>query len=151
MEIVIGSDHGGYETKEQIKKMLADTGHKVNDYGAYSTEPVDYPDFAHLVAQAVSQGKGSVFGIMIDAIGVASAIVANKVPGVRAAVCNDVVSAKSSREHNDANMLTFGGKLVGSQLASEIVNAFLNASFSSGRHLRRVEKIMQIDEKYRKN
>jgi len=150
MEIIIGSDHGGYEIKEQVKKILTDMGHKVSDYGAYSTEPVDYPDFAHLVAQAVSQGNGSVSGIMIDAIGVASAMVANKVPGVRAAVCNDVVSAKSSREHNDANMLTFGGKLAGPQLASEIVKAWVSTSFSGGRHSRRVEKIMQIDDKYRR-
>lgn len=150
MEIVIGSDHGGYELKEKLKKLLTDMGHKVQDYGAYSTEAVDYPDFAHLVAQAVSEGGGRVKGIMLDSIGVASAMVANKVPGVRAAVCNDVISAKSSREHNDANMLTLGGKLIGAQTAEEIVKVWLCTDFLAGRHMRRVDKIMQIDAKYRK-
>ncbi|MFH1453793.1 MAG: ribose 5-phosphate isomerase B [Armatimonadota bacterium] len=150
MEIVIGSDHGGYAVKESMKKLIEGMGYKLRDYGTYSTDAVDYPDFAHLVAQAVSQGNGNVRGIMIDAIGVASAMVANKVPGVRAAVCNDVISAKSSREHNDANMLTFGGKLIGPQTAEEIVKTWLNTDFAGGRHSRRVEKIVQVDDKYRK-
>ena len=112
MKVVIASDHGGYQLKEELKAYIAQLGHEVADYGTHSTDSVDYPDFAFLVAEAVAAGAAD-RGIMIDGIGSASGIVANKVPGVRAAVCADTFSAGMSRAHNDANMLTLGARVIG--------------------------------------
>ncbi len=148
-KIVIGSDHGGFDLKEQLKGFLRQLGYQVADYGCYSEDPVDYPDIAYLVGEAVASGVDTL-GIMIDTVGIASAMVANKVPGVRAAYCWNIFTAQSSREHNNANLLTLGGKVTGSALAFEIVRAWLNTDFAGGRHERRVEKIMEIEQRYLK-
>lgn len=149
-KIILGSDHGGFELKEEIKKFLSEEGYDVLDFGTYSMEPVDYPDVALLVAEAVRDRADS-FGIIIDGAGIGSAMVANKVNGIRAAACNDLFTARNSREHNDANVLTLGGRVIGSGLAKEIVKVWLEASFFGDRHIRRVNKIMQVERKYTRN
>lgn len=148
MKIAIGSDHGGFELKEIIKEYITkDLNFEVIDFGTYSTIAVDYPDFAFLVADAVSRNEVD-RGIMIDGIGVASAMVANKLSNVRAAVCNDLFSANSSRNHNDANVLTMGGRVIGSGLAKEIVKVWLTTQFDS-RHQNRVDKITRIEKAFK--
>jgi ribose 5-phosphate isomerase B len=147
VKVVIGSDHGGYELKEDLKAFLDKEGYVVLDYGTYSAEPVDYPDIALLVAKKVSEDKDCL-GIIIDGAGIGSAMAANKVPGVRAASCYDIYTARNSREHNDANVLTLGGRVSGKGLAQEIVKVWLNSNFLGDRHARRVDKIMQIERKY---
>lgn len=146
-KIAIGSDHGGFAMKEFIKTLLTKNGYEVLDFGTNSsTEAVDYPDFAEAVALSVARRESSA-GIMIDSVGVASAMVCNKVKGIRAATCNDIFTAKSSREHNNANVLTLGGKLIGEALASEIVKLWLCTDFTSGRHQKRVDKIHSLEAK----
>lgn len=148
MKIAIGSDHGGFELKEIIKEYITkDLNFEIIDFGTYSTIAVDYPDFAFLVADAVSRNEVD-RGIMIDGIGVASAMVANKLANVRAAVCNDLFSANSSRNHNDANVLTMGGRVIGSGLAKEIVKVWLTTQFDS-RHQNRVDKITRIEKAFK--
>ncbi len=147
--IAIGSDHGGFSMKEQLKPFIADMGYTIKDMGTTSEEACDYPDYAFAVAKLVSSGDADK-GIMIDAVGVASAMVANKLPGVRAAVCQNEFAAQSSREHNDANMLTLGGRILGIELAKTIVKVWLVTEFAGGRHQKRVDKISDIDLKYRK-
>jgi ribose 5-phosphate isomerase B len=144
--LAIGSDHGGFAMKESLKPFIEKLGYKVVDLGTYSEEACDYPDFAYAVARMVSLGQASK-GIMIDAVGIASAMVANKIKGVRAACCTDDFSARSSREHNDANVLTLGGRVVGSELAKSIVAVWLQTNFGGGRHQKRVEKIKQIENR----
>lgn len=147
-KIVLGSDHGGYELKENLKKFLTEQGHICHDYGAYSKDSCDYPDFAFLVALAISRGEFDA-GIVVDGAGIGSAIAANKVPGVRAAVCNDIYTARNSREHNHANVITLGSMVVGSGKAREIVKAWLAMPWDTGgRHQRRVDKIMDIEKRY---
>lgn len=149
MKIAIASDHGGYELKEIIKQyIISELKYEVEDFGTNSSHAVDYPDFAFLVANAVSS-KQVKYGIMIDGIGVASAMVCNKVPNIRAAVCNDLFSAKSSREHNNANILTMGGRVIGSGLAKEIIKLWLNTEFDP-RHQTRIDKIKRIEDSFRK-
>src|SRR5687768_308272 len=111
MKISLGSDHGGFHLKEDLKKFLAEEGHQVVDLGCYNTEAVDYPDFAALVAQSVACGETKL-GVMVDGAGIGSSMAANKVPGVRAAVCWDLYSANNAREHNDANVITLGGQVL---------------------------------------
>ncbi|MCR4426400.1 MAG: ribose 5-phosphate isomerase B [Firmicutes bacterium] len=147
MKIVIASDHGGYPLKEELKKYIVDLGHEVSDYGTHNTDPVDYPDFAFLVAEAVARGACD-RGIMVDGIGAASAIVANKVPGVRAASCSDTFTASMSRAHNDSNVLTLGARVVGGGLAREIVKVWLTTEFEGGRHMRRVSKVIDFERRY---
>jgi ribose 5-phosphate isomerase B len=147
--VAIGSDHGGYQLKEYLKPFILELGFTIKDVGTSSEEACDYPDFAFAVAKLVSMGDVD-RGIMIDAVGVASAIVANKLPGVRAAVCQGEFAATSSREHNDANVLTLGGRIIGSELGKNIVKIWLNTEFSGGRHQKRVDKISDIDSKHRK-
>ena len=147
VKIVLGSDHGGYDLKEALKKFLKEEGHICHDYGTYSKDSCDYPDLAFLVAQAVSRGEFEV-GIVVDGAGIGSAMAANKVPGVRAAVCNDIYTARNSREHNHANVLTLGSMVVGGGKAKEIVKAWLATAWASGRHERRVNMIMDIEKKY---
>lgn len=147
--IAIGSDHGGFQLKEQLKKYLEELGYAMRDVGTSSEETCDYPDFAFAVAKLISTGDADK-GIIIDAVGVASAIVANKLPGIRAAACQTEFAARSSREHNDANVLTIGGRILGLDLAKNIVNIFLNTQFAGGRHLKRIDKINDIDTRYRK-
>ena len=131
--VVIGADHGGFELKEALKSDIIALGFEVSDVGTNSKDAVDYPDFAHAVAQAVSSGKAW-RGIMIDGAGIGSCIVANKVPGVRAGMAYDISSANNSREHNDTNVLTLGAGLIGVALAKQIVKVWLTTDFAGGRH-----------------
>lgn len=143
-QIAIGADHGGFRLKETLVAYLRDLGHEVHDCGTSSTESVDYPDFAYAVARLVAEGT-SRWGIVVDGAGIGSAMVANKVPGVRAALCYDVSSAKNSREHNHANVLTLGAGLIGDNLARQIVDVWLNTPWGTGRHAKRVEKIDAVE------
>lgn len=145
--IAIGCDHGGYPLKERIGFRLKEQGYDVTDCGTHSAESVDYPDFAHSVAQLVSSGE-STYGIIIDGAGIGSSITANKVPGVRAALCYDLSSARNSREHNHANVLTLGAGLIGTSLAQQIVETWLSTPWAPGRHADRVEKITAIERTY---
>lgn len=147
--VALGADHGGYPLKEILKEFLKTEGYSVLDLGTNSRDAVDYPDFAHAVALAVSQGKAW-RGILIDGAGIGSSMAANKVPGVRAALCYDNATAINSREHNDANVLTLGAGLIGEALAKQIVQTWLTTEFAGGRHARRVNKIMQIEYRYLK-
>ncbi len=145
--IAIGADHGGLALKEVLKGAVAELGFKVVDVGTNSSDSVDYPDFAYSVAQLVA-GGGAWRGIMVDGAGIGSAMVANKVPGVRASLCYDVSSASNAREHNDANVLTLGGQLIGPNLARQIVKTWLTTEFGGGRHARRVDKITAIEKRF---
>ena len=148
--IAIGSDHGGFPLKGELKIFLESLGYKVVDLGTYTADACDYPDFAYAVARMVSLGEAQ-RGIMIDSVGVASAMVANKVPGIRAACCSDEFSARSSREHNDANVLTLGCKVVGSELAKAIVKVWVETWFGGGRHQKRVDKISEVEKRHLKS
>jgi ribose 5-phosphate isomerase B len=145
--IAIGADHGGYPLKERIGFFLREQSHEVKDCGTKSPGSVDYPDYAHAVARAVADGTCSE-GIIVDGAGIGSAMVANKVPGVRAALCYDVSSARNSREHNHANVLTLGAGLIGNALALQIVEAWLTTEWGPGRHARRVDMITDIEQQY---
>ena len=145
--IAIGADHGGYPMKERIAFKLREAGHDVIDCGTDSADSVDYPDFAHAVARKVADGDAA-WGIVFDGAGIGSAIVANKVPGVRAALCYDLSTARNSREHNHANVLTLGAGLVGDGLAWQIVQEWLAGDWGEGRHARRVDKITDIERRY---
>ncbi len=138
--IAIGADHGGYEMKEALKAVLDEIGCDYQDFGTNSTEPVDYPDFAQAVALAVARGSCDL-GIMIDGAGIGSCMAANKVAGVRAAMCYDAASARNSREHNGANVLTLGGKTISDEKMREIVRIWLSTTLTEERHRRRVAKI----------
>ncbi|HWF12782.1 MAG TPA: ribose 5-phosphate isomerase B [Candidatus Acidoferrales bacterium] len=144
--VAIGSDHGGFELKEQLKGHLRDWGYQALDFGTNSSEAVDYPDFAETVGNAVAKGEAWL-GIVLDSAGIGSSIAANKVPGVRAALCYDRATARNSREHNDANVLTLGAKLIAPEAAREIVALWLSTPFAGGRHQRRVDKIRAIEER----
>lgn len=146
MKIAIGSDHAGFELKEIISQLLKEMGHEVIDMGTASNSSVDYPDFAETVSKAVSEGSVD-RGILICGTGIGMSIVANKFKNVRAALCNDLFTAKMSRLHNDANVLAIGGRIVGKDLAKEIVNIWINTPFEGGRHLKRLEKINLIERK----
>lgn len=146
--VAIGADHGGFPMKELLKADLQ-TRYIVIDCGTNSTESVDYPDFALAVAEQVSSGRAW-RGIMIDGAGIGSCMVANKVPGVRAALCYDNATAVNSREHNDANLLTLGAGLIGNALAKQIVDTWLKTEFGGGRHAKRVDKIVAVERKYAK-
>jgi len=147
--IAIGADHGGFVLKSILKDDLVSAGYVVTDVGTHSPEAVDYPDFAHAVAKLVSSGQ-ALRGIVIDGAGIGSCMVANKVPGVRATLAYDLSSANNSREHNDANVLTLGAGLIGTNLAKQIVQTWLTTEFGGGRHVRRVDKITAIDQEHRK-
>ncbi len=138
--IALGADHGGFELKEKIKAHLRGQGHSVHDCGTHNTDAVDYPVFARAVAERVSRGESDL-GILIDGAGIGSSMVANKVPGVRAALCYYAASANNAREHNDANVLTMGSGFVGPNLALQIVDVFLTTQCTAERHLRRVNMI----------
>jgi ribose 5-phosphate isomerase B len=144
--VAIGADHGGYGMKESLKVYLEESGYSVIDCGTNSTESVDYPDFAQAVAEAVAEGQAW-RGIMIDGAGIGSCMAANKVQGVRAAMCYDYATASNAREHNNANTLTLGAGLIGLNLAKGIVKTFLETDFGGDRHARRVDKIMEIERK----
>lgn len=147
--VAIGADHGGFELKEILKADLVGMGYEVIDVGTHSKAAVDYPDFAHEVACLVSNRKAW-RGIMIDGAGIGSCIVANKVPGVLAGMAYDYSSAVNSREHNDTNVLTLGAGLIGVNLAKQIVSVWLATQFGGGRHERRIQKIIAIEQQYQK-
>lgn len=145
--VALGADHGGFQLKEQLKKLLHESGYTVADVGTTSEQPCDYPDFAYAVACMVASGEAS-RGVMVDAVGAASAIVANKVPGIRAVAAGNEFVARSSREHNDANVLTLGGRVTGIEVAKSILTTWLDTWFGGGRHQARVKKITEIEERY---
>src|SRR5690349_9965588 len=147
--VALGADHGGFELKEALKSEITTLGFEISDLGTNSKDAVDYPDFAHAVAQEVGSGKAW-RGIMIDGAGIGSCIVANKVPGVRAGMAYDYSSAFNSREHNDTNVLTLGAGLIGVNLAKQIVKTWLTTEFAGGRHTSRVDKIKSVEKKYLK-
>jgi ribose 5-phosphate isomerase B len=145
--IAIGADHGGYKLKEELKAQLAGWGYTVVDCGTDSESSVDYPDFAFAVAELVANGSAW-RGIIIDGAGIGSCMAANKVPGVLAAMCYDQATAVNSREHNNANVLTLGAGLLGTNLALQITKTWLDTKFGGGRHARRVDKITQIESRF---
>lgn len=145
MRIYLGSDHAGFELKEQVRDVLHDLGHDVVDVGAYTDEPVDYPDYAERVGRAVASGEAP-FGVLICGTGLGMAIAANKVPGVRAIQASDPEMARMARLHNNANVLTLPGRFIGKEQAAEVLSAFLSTPFEGGRHQRRVDKIGDIEK-----
>lgn len=146
MKIAIGADHGGYEMKERMKQYITGLGHECMDVGTFSTERCDYPDYAFMVAQAVSSHKCDA-GIMIDAVGIGSSIMANKVPGVRAAVANEIYSARNSKLHNGSNVLCMGSLIIGDGVAKEIIKVWLETELSGERNIRRVNQICSIESR----
>jgi len=149
MKIALGSDHGGLKLKREIIKHLEKQGVEIKDFGTYSEASCDYPDFGEKVAEEVVS-KNYDFGILVCGTGIGISIAANKIPGVRAALCSDTFSAHATREHNDANILALGERVVGPGLALDIVDAFLNAKFEGDRHQKRIDKISEIEKKYNK-
>ena len=145
MRIAVGADHAGYELKEHLKATLAADGHTVVDCGTDSEEPVDYPPFCAAVGRLVATGDVE-RGIVLGGSGQGEQIAANKVPGVRAALCNDLYLARLSREHNDANVLSMGGRVVASGLADEILRLWLATPFEGGRHQRRLDQIAELEK-----
>jgi ribose 5-phosphate isomerase B len=148
--IAIGTDHGGVDLKEILKKDLIDNGYTVIDCGTHTKDSVDYPDIALAVSEQVVSGKAW-RGVIIDGAGIGSCMAANKVPGIRAAMCYDYATAVNSREHNDANILTLGAGLIGGNLAKQIVNTWLATEFGGGRHCKRVDKIIAIEQSFTKD
>lgn len=147
MKITIGSDHGAFELKEEVKKVLAEfEGVEVKDVGTFSADSVDYPDIAEKVCADVASGAAD-RGIALCGTGIGISIAANKIKGIRCALCHDVFSAKMSREHNNANVLAMGGRVIGYGPAGEIVRAWINAEFEGERHERRINKIMALENK----
>lgn len=144
MRVVIGADHAGFLLKEHLKQTLHRLGHHVEDYGTHSEESVDYPPICMAVGQAVADGRAD-RGIVLGGSGQGEQIAANKVAGVRAALCNDLFTAKLSREHNDANVLAMGGRIVAFGLADEILALWLDTAFAGGRHQRRIDQILEAE------
>jgi len=143
--VAIGSDHGGYALKEILRRAIGDEmGWEVVDCGTHSTDAVDYPDYAAAVGREVASGRCA-RGIVVDAAGIGSTMAANKVPGVRCALCHDDATTANSREHNDANVLALGARVVNRGLATRLVRLFLTTPFGGGRHARRVQKIMALE------
>jgi ribose 5-phosphate isomerase B len=142
--IIIGSDHAAYQMKETIKSYLESEGFTIEDAGALGTDSVDYPDFGIKVASTISSGKHK-RGILMCGTGLGMSMVANRFPGVRAALCGDIFSAVMSRRHNDANILVMGGRVIGDVLAKEVVKAWLKTEFEGGRHKNRLDKFDRID------
>lgn len=146
MKIAIGSDHAGFKLKSEVAEALKDSGYDVIDCGTFGEESVDYPDFAEKVAEQVLNNK--IKGVLICGTGIGISIAANKVPGIRAALCQNSYVARLAREHNDANIVAIGARITGSGLAIDIVKTFLENDFAEGRHCRRVAKIKSIENKY---
>jgi ribose 5-phosphate isomerase B len=149
MKIAIASDHAGFELKEKIKKFLDGLGYKYKDFGTDSNESVDYPDYALKVAESVAK-KEYDRGILICGSGIGMCMTANKIPRIRAALCHNIETAKLSREHNDANVLTFGARMIDEKTAKDMVKVWLKTDFLGDRHLRRVNKMKEIEKKYSK-
>jgi len=148
LRIALGADHGGWELKEVIKPFLRGLGHEVQDFGTHDETSVDYPEFGEAVASAVAEG-GADRGILVCGTGIGMCMVANKHPGIRAALCHDLYTARLSREHNDANILVLGGRVVGKGLALEMVRVWLETEFLGGRHSRRLQKMREWEERLR--
>ena len=146
MRIAIGADHAGFELKEHVKGILQSDGHEVLDHGTDSTEPVDYPPICAAVGRAVVAGRAE-RGVVIGGSGQGEQIAANKVSGIRAALCNDLYTARLSREHNDANVLSMGGRVVAFGLADEILQVWLETAFEGGRHQRRLDQIAEVERR----
>ena len=146
MKIALGSDHGGYALKCDIIQLLEKLGHEYKDFGCYSTESCDYPDFGEAAARAVASGEYD-RGIVICTTGIGISIAANKVAGIRCAHCTDPLSAEMTRRHNDANALCMGGRVVGAGLACQLVDIFLNTEFEGGRHQRRIDKLTALENR----
>lgn len=144
MKIALGCDHGGFTLKEELKTYIEELGYECQDFGTYSAESVDYPDYAEKVAKAVVAGEYD-RGILICGTGIGIGIAANKINGIRAALCHDTFSARASREHNNANVLTMGERVIGPGLARDIVKIWLETDFLGGRHGRRVDKISALE------
>ncbi len=149
MLIAIGCDHGGLKLKELVRNFFEQQGIPYKDFGTYTEDSVDYPDFALKVAEAITSGQCQK-GVLICGTGIGISIAANKVPGIRAALCHDTFSAKATREHNDSNILAMGERVIGPGLALEIVKTWLGNDFAGGHHCARVEKINEIEAKYSK-
>lgn len=150
MRIVVGSDHAGFDLKETIKMYIETMGHSIVDVGTNSTAAVDYPDFAGALAEAVVRGDGE-RGVLICGSGVGASIAANKIPGIRAAICHDSYSARQGVEHDDMNVLTLGARIIGEELAKDLVRNFLLSEFSNvERHVRRLNKVKQIEAEHLK-
>ena len=147
--IAMGSDHGGFAMKEALKPVVESLGLTIRDVGVHEEKPVDYPDMALQVAELVAAGTAT-RGIVVDGAGIGSAMAANKVPGIRAALCYDKASARNSREHNDSNVLTLGGRLLTQTQAEEVMRVWLATPFAGGRHQARVQKITDIEQQYLK-
>ena len=145
--IALGADHAGWELKEALKVWLIESGHQILDFGTHSPESVDYPDYALQVGEAVASGKAE-RGLLVCGTGIGMAMTANKVPGIRAALCSDPFMARMSREHNDANVLALGGRLMDGELGLEILQMWLGTEFAGGRHERRLAKIAQIESRF---
>lgn len=145
--LALGSDHGGFRLKERLKPLLAELGWNVRDVGVHEEKAADYPDIAHAVARLVADGAAAL-GIVVDGAGIGSAMAANKVPGVRAALCYDRASARNSREHNHANVLTLGGRLLTDSQAEDVVRTWLSTPFAGGRHQARIDKIAELERRY---
>jgi ribose 5-phosphate isomerase B len=145
--VAIGSDHGGFRLKEALKPLIESLGLSVRDVGVSDEKPADYPDIAHMVARLVASGTAA-RGVVIDGAGIGSCMAANKVPGIRAALCYDKASAKNGREHNDSNVLTLGARLLTETQAEDVLRTWLETPFAGGRHQARVQKIMDIERLY---
>ena len=148
MRLVLGSDHAGYELKQELVEFLRASGHEVLDVGTNSTAAVDYPDYAEAVAGAMKDGRAE-RGVLICGSGVGACVAVNKVPGIRAAICHDGYSAHQGVEHDDMNVLVLGSRVIGSALARDLVQGYLGAKFSGeARHVRRLEKVKAIERRY---
>jgi ribose 5-phosphate isomerase B len=143
--VALGSDHGGFALKEKLKPIFEELRLHVQDVGVHEEKPADYPDIARQVAEIVARGEAA-RGVIIDGAGIGSAIVANKFPGIRAALCYDRASARNSREHNDSNVLTLGGRLLTASLAEDVLRVWLTTPFAGGRHSARIQKIAEIEK-----
>jgi len=145
--LAFGSDHGGFEMKQKMLPVARELGWAVRDVGVYEEKAVDYPDIAHEVARMVAGGEAA-YGVIVDGAGIGSAMAANKVPGIRAALCYDKASARNSREHNHANVLTLGGRLLTASQAEEVLRTWLQTPYGGGRHQKRIDKITEIERRY---
>jgi RpiB/LacA/LacB family sugar-phosphate isomerase len=151
MKIVVGSDHAGFELKQNLEPYLRDLGHEVIDVGTESAASVDYPDYAQAVAEAVRDGQAE-RGILLCGSGVGASVAANKIPGIRAGLCHDTYSAHQGVEHDDMNVLVLGARVIGQELAHELVRAFLGAKFTGEeRHRRRLEKVQMLERRFLKH
>ena len=151
-ELVVGiaSDHGGYELKEAIYQHLLDQDYQVVNLGCFDESSVDYPDYALKLGESLKEGEFD-RGILVCGTGIGISIAANKIPGIRAALCHDIYTAQMAREHNDANVLALGGRITGKNISLRIVDTFMSTKFGEGRHKKRVEKISEIEQKYKKS